>query len=141
MLKIITFFCFLWFSCFSYAEQASLYQVDVIVFTHQDAALSNDGSSLTIPNTQHAIPLDTSSSEAMTPYHLMPASYSRLRNEYWALNHKSNYQVLFHYTWLQPSNNQRPIVLPASHRNGWNVEGTLRVRQSNYYLLDTNLLF
>jgi len=46
-----------------------------------------------------------------------------------------------HYTWLQPFENQRTILLPKIEREGWQVEGTLRVRRSNYYLLSTNLIF
>ena len=80
-------------------------------------------------------------SGAITPYHTLPASSSQLSSEYWALNRKTNYQVLAHYTWLQPANNQRAVALSTDSRNGWNIEGTLRIRRSNYYLLDTELLF
>ena len=119
-----------------------MYQVDMIVFTHQSSQNNpNIITPLLPPDTQHAIPLQNTASSAITPYHTLPASSSELSREYWALNNKTNYQVLAHYTWLQPANNQRSVALSAVNRNGWGVEGTLRVRRSNYYLLDTELLF
>ena len=115
----------------------------MIVFTHLKASLTPTENAQTplAPDMHHAIPLQTDVSEMMTPYHTLPVSTSHLRNEYWALNRKPQYQVLFHYTWLQPGNNQRPIALTQVNRGGWNVEGTLRIRRSNYYLLDTDLVF
>ncbi len=121
-----------------------LYQIDLIVFTHPSSASQQTEPArmpLLPPNAQRAIPLQNTAADTRSPYHLRPNSTSQLNQEYWALTHKTDYQVLAHYTWLQPSNNQRPIAIPAIHRNGWNIEGTLRVRQSNYYLLDTELLF
>ena len=121
-----------------------LYQIDMIVFTHQPAANQQTEqalSPLVPPDAQRAIPLQDLAGDARAPYRLLPNSASQLNQEYWTLMHKTDYQVLAHYTWLQPSDNQRPIAIPSIHRNGWNIEGTLRVRQSNYYLLDTDLLF
>ncbi|MDI9819106.1 MULTISPECIES: CsiV family protein [unclassified Legionella] len=119
----------------------SFYQVDLIVFTHQDAG-SLPGNLTTItPDTSHGIPLLPETSPALSPYHLRPSSTSQLKQQYWALNQKPQYHVLLHYTWVQPFNNQRAIILPKISRNGWQVEGTLRIRRSNYYLLDTDLLF
>lgn len=143
MLRRIAFTCLFIFSCLVQAgSHSTLYQVDVIVFTHQPTGpQSSVMNSPLVPNTQNAIPLNSDVSSIMTPYHALPNSASQLNNEYWALNRKGEYQVLAHYTWLQPSNNQRAILLPSTNRNGWNIEGTLRVRQSNYYLLDTNILF
>lgn len=124
------------------APQSALYQVDMIVFTHSAAQTDSTGVTPPLaPDMHQAIPLQNTISSALTPYHTLPASSSQLSSEYWALNRKTNYQVLAHYTWLQPANNQRAIALSAGNRNGWNVEGTLRVRRSNYYLLDTELLF
>lgn len=145
MLRILTLIYLFIFSCLGSANQpASLYQVDLIIFAHRSTT-SDHGedtvSPLLPPNLQHAISLQSTSSGAITPYCLLPTASSHLRNEYWALNHKPNYQILAHYTWLQPSHNQQSVALPPVHSGGWNVEGTLRIRQSNYYLLDTDLLF
>ena len=142
MLRITTLTCLFLFSYLTQAAQRStLYQVDMIVFAHQQSSAQQTTTPPLLAPPQNAIPLDNSISSAITPYHILPTSASQLSNEYWALNRKAEYQVLAHYTWLQPSNNQRAIVLPSTNRNGWNIEGTLRIRQSNYYLLDTDLLF
>lgn len=124
-------------------EVTSFYQIDLIVFTHQQnpAIPAELSLSSTLSTHNSAIPLQTETSKNLTPYHLLPSSSSQLREEYWALHRKPQYRVLMHYTWLQPLNNQRPIALPKISRDGWEVEGTLGIRLSNYYLLDTELLF
>ena len=145
MLRKISLICLLLLTCsVQAASRTTLYQIDMIIFTHHASAANTIGDAsvpLIAPNTQHAIQLNSIVSGALTPWHMLPNSSSQLANEYWALNHKTDYQILAHYTWLQPSNNQRAIALPSINRYGWNVEGTLRIRQSNYYLLDTELLF
>lgn len=126
------------------APRSSLYQVDMIVFAHQPRTapgVDNAPTPLLASNTHYAIPLQNSMNSSMTPYHTLPSSSSGLRNELWALNHKLQYQVLCHYTWLQPASNLQPIALPQTNHGDWNLEGTIQIRQSNYYLLDTALLF
>lgn len=144
MLRIIIFAGLFLSSCLGLANQHTpLFQVDMIVFTHLQASLiptANDSAPLLAPDTSHAILLQNNRTDKKTPYHILPASQSQLRDEYWALNHKPQYQVLMHYTWLQPNNSQRPIALSQTI-GGWNIEGTLLIKQSNYYSLDTTLLF
>ena len=144
MLRVFSFCSLFLFACLGLANQrAPLYQVDMILFTHLQSSLTPDENSFApplAPDINDAILLQHNASNTTTPYRILPTSTSHLRNEFWALNRKPQYQVLFHYTWLQPGNNQRPVAL--SHNiGGWNVEGTLRIRRSNYYLLDTELLF
>lgn len=125
-------------------SESSLYQVDLIVFTHQHGISEPFENTSNLPylaSLNSAIPLNTNTRANKTPYHTLPTSASQLRNEYWRLHHKPQYHVLFHYTWLQPSNNQRPISLSQTTTQGWHVEGTLQIQRSNYYLLNTDLLF
>lgn len=127
------------------APISSLYQIDIICFTHAashaNTMMEQEANPTLASSPHYAIPLQITGNKSHTPYHTLPNSLSALQDEYWTLNHKSQYQVLFHYTWLQPSNNQQPIALPAIQAKGWNIEGTIRVRRSNYYLLDTDMLF
>lgn len=141
MLRIFSLIFLLVVSYQSMANpQPTLYQIDMIVFAEPSASIVSDMAlSLLTPNTQHAIPLQNTASSALTPYHTLPTSSSQLNNEYWTLNHKTNYQIIAHHSWLQPANNQKAVALSANH-NGWNMEGTVRIRRSNYYLLDTQLL-
>lgn len=145
MFRVLFLTGLLLLSCSGLAsQQSALYQVDMIVFTHMDNAtppIDQSSTPLLAPDAHSAIPLVNAVSKEMTPYHRLPSSTSKLGNAYWALNHKPQYQVLFHYTWLQPGNNQRAIALSQANPSGWNVEGTIRIRRSNYYLLDTDLLF
>jgi Peptidoglycan-binding protein, CsiV len=132
-------------SCLAQAKDASaFYQVDLIVFTYnQVTSLATELplSSTLSTNDSHAIPLQIKTNNNITPYHLLPSSFSQLRQEYGALHRKPQYHILLHYTWLQPRNNQLPIALPKINHGGWQVEGTLRIRRANYYLLDAELLF
>ncbi len=125
------------------APKSPLYQIDMIVFMHQQTSSTQTDADHSLPthNTNHAIVLKNDANIAKTPYHTLPASSSQLRTEYWALHRKPQYQVMFHYSWLQPGNSQKPIALPSINHNGWNLEGKVHIRQSNYYLLDTKLLF
>lgn len=142
MFKLFTILNLIVFSTLSQAEATALYQVDLLVFTHQLASTSEAtlAGNLAL-QTHQAIRLDTEVSSAQTPYHLLPPASSHLRQELGALKRKAQYQVLFHYSWLQPFNSQRPIRLPIINSQGWQVEGTVGIRRANYYLLDANLVF
>jgi len=145
MLKKIIFMGLAFFSCFSQAKDTpSLYQIDLIIFTHPqpthlppELSLSSTLSS----ECKQAAPLQTEIHKDLIPFHLLPSSSSQLREEYWALHRNPEYRVLLHYTWLQPFNSQRAVALPIINRDGWQLEGSLRIQRSSYYLLNTELLF
>ncbi len=144
MLRVLSFYCLFITSFFVQASSSSpLYQIDMIVFKHlKTEANASVLNTLTLaPNRQNAIELENDLKNQLTPYHTLPSSASGLKNEYWALSRKPDYQVLLHYTWLQPRNNQRSVAFSQINNSTWNIEGTLNVRQSNYYLLNTNILF
>lgn len=144
MLRFLIALSFMGFVCLGFAGVSpSLYQVDMIVFVNQLGTTNESDSSmvpLIVPMSNDAIALKPRE-DTWSPYHLLPESYSRLRKEYWVLNRKAQYQVLGHFTWLQPFNNRRAVSLPEWHRAGWAVEGTMKIRQSNYYLFDAHLIF
>ncbi|WED42244.1 CsiV family protein [Legionella cardiaca] len=140
MFKILISTAMILFSCLAQGKSTPLYQVDLIVFTHQNASSLLNELNEAAPNTLQGIPLRTEA-KSNVPYHLLPSSASKLRQEYWALNRKPQYHVLLHYSWLQPFNNQQAVLLPKLSKDGWQLEGSIRIRRSNYYLLDTNLLF
>lgn len=125
------------------AVAAPLYQVDVIVFTHQATlgAVEQANARSLSKSMQGAITLQPKTAEGLMPYQLLPAALSGLRQESWALRHQSNYHVLGQYAWLQPANSERAIALPSMTQGDWDVKGIIRVRQGHYYLLDTTLLF
>lgn len=143
MFRTLVIFC-LWGSiCCAFAS--SLYQVDMIVFTHNQNQQSSIKES-TIPpilmaDDKNTISLKPYDHHDARPFRLLPASTSLLQNEYWTLHHKPQYNVLLHYTWLQPINNQKTITLPLLDHAGWNVEGTIHIKKGTYYSLNTELLF
>lgn len=120
----------------------SNYQVDLILFSHQqNPAKSNalDLSSPLIPMSKNAITLKSSTNKSPQSYSLLSPSQSGLRNEYYLLSRKSHYQVIGHYSWIQPANSKSNVALPSISTKGWEIQGTIRVEQSNYYLFDADL--
>lgn len=145
MLRVFPLFCLLFFSFLSHARgNTTYYQVDLIVFTHaytESDQLETSPQARQAPVMQSAIALKPREPGTSGVYRLMPTSTSSLQGAWSRLNQHSQYRALFHYTWIQPSSNQRPVQLSAGTSNGLRVEGYVRVRQSNYYLLDTTLQF
>lgn len=140
MLRFFSLFCLFIFSSVSNAY-ASYYQIDMVAFRH--AYTEKDQVEQAIQGFTYdisATPLTENSSHNRA-YQLLSNRSSPLQYAWSRLNQHSQYQPLFHYTWLQPSNSQRSVLLPHEALNGWTVEGSVRIRQSNYYLLDTSLLF
>lgn len=120
----------------------STYQIDLILFSHpQSATQALDLDLPLLPTSHHAIALKNSSDKSFKSYNLLPNSQSGLRNEYYLLQHKSNYKVLGHYSWIQPANNQSMVSLPNTNHTGWQVQGTVNVRQSTYYTFNADLQF
>lgn len=143
MLRIFILISACFFTNLSFSQPTTHYQIDIIIFAHHTSSLQpiqNTTSPMLSGDRQHAISLQNGDTSAMA-YHILPNSASQLRNEYWTLSHNPEYQIITSLSWIQPSSNQRAVALPQINHNGWNLEGTLRIRQSNYYLLDTELLF
>lgn len=140
MYRLFIFTISILYSSFILAK--SSYQIDIIFFAHPQAASKTselDFNSPLIPVNPKGITLKSSAGKSHNSYDLLPASQSGLNNEYYLLSRKSHYQVLGHYSWRQPADSQSPVTLPTLNHNGWIVQGSLRVRKSNYYLLDTDL--
>lgn len=140
MLRLFVVFGLCIYSSLVAAKNDSLYQIDLIVFTH--TMLNKDQPNKVLPNlsNKQVISLDTHN-DGLTPYHLRPFSFSKLQNEYWTLKHQKDYHVLGHYSWLQPTTNQSAVALPHIVQQGWDVQGTVRIQQNNYYALNTKLIF
>ncbi|MGL5741046.1 MAG: CsiV family protein [Legionella sp.] len=124
------------YSCLALAK--SSYQIDLIVFAHPNQNRSVVDAPL-IPINTNALSLTTDAEKSGKPYRLLSPSFSSLRDEYYLLTRKSHYQVLGHYSWRQPANNQSSVALPVVDHNGWQMHGTFNVKQSNYYTFDADL--
>ena len=143
MLRVTLSVFTLLFSGLLQAEEANpLYQIDVIVFTFQKERLSpeNSLSSTLAALPSNALSLSSEREKNLTPYHLLPISSSHLQEAFWALHRQAQFKVLLNYSWLQPFSNQKTMVFPEINRDGWHLEGSLRVERSNYYLVETQLL-
>ncbi|MFT4059245.1 MAG: CsiV family protein [Legionella sp.] len=120
----------------------SEYQIDLIIFAQHPTMLRNDAlpkDAPLIPINKGAIFLKVSSSKPPRPYALLPKSYSSLSDEYYQLSRRSSYPILAYYSWRQPANNQSTVTIPLTEHNGWQIQGTLRVSQTNYYTFDAYL--
>ncbi len=140
MLRFFFGLCLPLFSTLGIAAGVAHVQVDLIAFTH--AYTEKDQVEHPIAILDHllstAIPLDAGQQSG---YQLISPQHSRLQSAWSRLNRSGQYHPLVHYTWLQPSNNQRAVQLPVSNSQGWKVQGAIRVRQSQYYLLDATVSF
>lgn len=127
-------------SCIGYA--AANYQIDLILFTQPRSGDTSNDYALDapfMPISTNAISLKNDSSKSSQPYRILSAQRSELKDQYYLLHRKPNYTLLAHYSWIQPGKNQSTVALPKISHNGWHLQGTVRVRQSNYYLFDSEL--
>ncbi|MCW8410272.1 peptidoglycan binding protein CsiV [Legionella sp. PATHC035] len=122
------------YSCLALAK--SPYQIDLILFAHPNQTTGLAIDAPLIPMGTNAISLKTDTDKSGKPYRLLAPSSSSLRDEYYLLTRKSHYQVLAHYSWRQPANNQSSVAFPMVEHNGWQMQGTLNVKQASYYFFD-----
>ena len=137
MLRLFILTISILYSCFTLAK--SNYQVDLIIFAYPQSSDRDNNPAITsplLPIAKNAIILKSNSTQS---YSLLPGSKSSLKDQYYLLNHKSTYRILAHYSWIQPSNNKSRIALPNVNLNGWQMQGTVCVRQSSYYHFDAHL--
>lgn len=137
MFKIIVLI-FISLSCFAQEKQTSFYQIDLIIFTHEPAS---SFSSTSPPESLlfKGLPLQKNSRKTLKSYTLL--SSSALQREYTILRHKPQYYVLIHSSWLQSSEDQKTVMLPKTSKDGWQVEGTIRVEKRHHYSLKMALVF
>ncbi|STY28972.1 Protein of uncharacterised function (DUF2803) [Legionella wadsworthii] len=137
MERLITIILGILYSCLTFAQPS--YQIDLILFAHPNANTGKTIDSPLLPMSTHVISLKMDGDKSGKPYHLLPPSSSSLRDEYYLLSRKSPYQVLGHYSWKQPSNNQTSVALPLAEQHGWQMQGTVNVKQSTYYSFEAEL--
>jgi hypothetical protein len=141
MQKIITLVLVIFYICSAKAQPSKAnYQIDLIIFTHQGSNTSVN-EPLFFPYTRDAIQLKKSPANVLIPYAYLPIKNSHLQKEYYALRRKPEYNVLLQASWLQPANNHKTIQIPPTLHGDWEVQGTLAIQQSNYYLLNAKLIF
>jgi hypothetical protein len=138
MLRLLILTISILYSCVVLSKPS--YQIDLILFANPQNANQNyddkDLNTPLIPNPTNAITLH---SNAQKTYSLLPPSQSNVRDEFYLLSRKSNYKVLGSYSWTQPANNESRVALPTTNHNGWLIQGTVRLRQQNYYLFEADL--
>lgn len=137
MERLITIITSLLFSCLTFAN--SFYQIDLIVFAHPNQTTEQTVDTPLIPINSHAIFLQADTAKSGKSYRLLSPSSSSLHEEYYLLSRKSHYQVLGHYSWRQPTNNQSLVALPLMEHHGWQIQGMFHVKQSSYYSFDAEL--
>lgn len=117
------------------------YQVDLIIFANAQLPSKSMAPPAKIPfiTDSKTVSLNESDSESSHSFRLLKPSYSSLSNEFYRLNHHPSYKILAHYSWKQPSSNQKTVLLPPIHHKGWEIQGTVHVQQSHYYFFDTKL--
>jgi len=119
------------------------YQIDIIGFTQpieENEAIDSQREPPLLIENKKSIPLHYSDNNLL-PFKLRPLKTSKLKREHYLLNRQQHYQILFHYSWLQPSDNRRSVRIPMTENKGWKIQGNIRVRQIHYYHINTELYF
>lgn len=133
-------FLFINFCCIYNAYSGNNYQIDLILFAQPQVGetLGEQGiNSPFLPLNKNLISLKNAASGKA--YSLLSASKSSLKDQYYLLNRTHRYQMLGHYSWIQPATSQNKIALPKINHNGWKMQGTVQVRKSTYFLFDADL--
>lgn len=129
-------------------DLATAYQVEIIAFHHRSqvepTAQENFIHYPGIPDTSHAqtlLPYD----DEQPLYTLLPDNKFRLKKEASQLLKSANYDILFHYAWMQTIGNSKPLHLSSSPNktpeNSNVLDGTIKVTKGLYYYLNIDLLF
>jgi hypothetical protein len=135
------YFLFLFSPLALAAPPQAMDQVDIILFTHLRTSFPLSHQQALPPGTDDALLLSNELSRDKRPYHRLAPSSSGLANAYWVLNHKPEYQVLLHYSWLQPRHKPHPVRIESRQPQAWDIEGTLHIQRGHYLFLDTAFLF
>lgn len=140
MLRLAFIVLFFFTALTSANEPKAMYQIDLIVFTHEQNFDEVSLKSTLSPITHSVIPLKTDPSKELTPFHLLPFAFSQLKEEYWALHRKPQYRILLNYSWLQPLQSKQTVLFPTINRDGFQLEGNISIQRQNYYVLNAELL-
>jgi Peptidoglycan-binding protein, CsiV len=135
--------------CISFATSAvedtavdETVQVDVIVFRPLIPGVdANEAilSSLIGPSPDDAIPLESDALCKDQNYCLLPLSASSLKQSYYALSRKEEYDILARYSWNQPLTSRSPVLLPTSRKDELQIEGQMRLVKGNYFYFNSDL--
>ena len=135
MLPFFLFTLGLFYSCL-----ASSYQIDLILFAPRQKNPTNTLLLTKVPLLPIPPNTLTLQRDPTQPYALLPTNLSNLQKESYILQHHSKYQILGHYSWKQSHTHQnRQVALPLINHHGWQIQGTVQVSQSNYYLFRADL--
>lgn len=113
------------------------YQVDLIIFAQPGAF--NSSEALRIDAPLPASPKVQSLTSNSSAYRLLTPSQSQLKDEFYQLGRKKEYTILGQYSWVQPLNNKSPVMLPFKSAHGWNIQGTVNIKNGAYYLFNADL--
>lgn len=118
------------------------FQVEIIAFKINNSLSHTETFPLypALPEYNESIEL-SDFDEQIESYMLLPREYLKLNKEENLIDKKSNYQVLFHYGWLQNENSSKKIHLSNSNQqqSQYKLSGTIQVKKGYYFTVDLNL--
>lgn len=138
MIKKIFFFILGLSSLNATAATPFLYQVDLIMFSHNQSPANINTPQYVLPSHLQAQKLEFKSEEEI-PYQLLTEKSSNLLDEYLKLKKNDEYKIFFHYSWLQPVDNELPIAID-NQNDFWDLKGNLKITQGTYYTFETDLI-
>lgn len=146
MKKLFRTLCFLCLTTLTWtaqAEDASWYQIEVLVFANEDPSALDDefwpkGLDIRHPANSVKLRVPGSNGGHYDPYELLPSSAMLLNDEKARMVRSGQYRPLFHAGWLQPveqQNRATPIHIQAGDMldNGmYELEGYITIDRGRY---------
>ncbi len=146
--KLLIFICsFSFINLINAAEieqkpSAKLFQIEIIAFQINEKINSNENFPHypALPEYTESVEL-SASDEQLENYMLLPPEFLKLNREENLISKKSNYQILFHYSWLQGDSSSQKVHLygPNEEQSQYVLNGTIQVKKGYYYSVALNL--
>jgi len=121
-------------------SQEEQYQVDVILFQNMRPSMDANEKSLSPilkPDMPRQVGLSNEASCQDTPYCLLPASKSQLRQSLHALKRNPDYQVIAQYSWLQKKSSNSWVQLPEERNELLSLSGAIKINKGAYYYVNS----
>jgi len=143
------------------SEVSDSYQVEILLFKNDTNTSQPERTEIQKP-TKLSKALQLQNYDGQTPmpaFTLLPRKRLKLKNEEYALKKRSQYRVLLHIAWLQDIKAPREsqsihlyaqalgdphsiyTLPPYNGAFPWTVNGLIKISQSNYINLSTDLIF
>jgi len=130
--------------CFAETKN-DIYQVEIIAFAYTPQAPVKDHNEIypsypALPDYNNSQPLNLEPQSADFKLdQILDKSLLQLNREENLISKKDEYQILFHYGWLQKAGEEKKLLINTETNGEFSLKGTIKVHKGYYYIADINL--